>query len=252
MNFSKLAKGLGVILTGGVIAVSVLTWTGKADLNAVKDILNQKQGKLELFQENETQLISKVQALKSEVAGVNSELEELKAQAVQDKKKIQDLENEKTELLNRIQEPETQSEGMINQEEAEGLRNEITRLEGELTKANEDARTLKEYAEGLEEILPQDISGVIGDDEVVGGSPVITPTLDYRDNLSVSELNEFLTNNGKNPVVTYFKVSGGKAEIKTSLYELNEDTQMLIDGIKGIPAGSEITGASGATLYTWN
>lgn len=251
MNFNKLAKGLGVVLTGGVLAVSVLTWNGKADLDAVKQVLSQKQGKLELFQENETQLISKVQELKSKVAGVNSKLEELKAQAIKDQEKINALETEKAELLDRIQELEDQLEGMINQEEAEGLRNEITRLEGELTKANADATSLREYAEGLAEILPQDISGVIGD-EVIGSDPIITPSLDYRDNLSVSELNEFLTNNGKNPIVTFFGVSGGKATIKTNLSKLNEDTQMLIDGIKGIPAGSKITSANGSILYTWN
>lgn len=250
MKFNTLAK-IGSVAVGGALVVSALTWTGGNDLKAVKEILAQKQGKLELFQANETQLVDKVQVLKSQVAGVTSEIEDLKAQAVQDKEKIQKLETEKQELLAEIERLEGELENMIDQEEADNLRNEIKRLEGELTQANADALSLKEYAEGLAEILPQDISGIIGEGSgEIGG--VTTPEIQFKDDLTPQELNKFLTDNGGNAVVTSFSVSGGKATIKTSLYELNDDTQLLIDGIKGIPAGSKITGASGSTLHTWN
>lgn len=249
MKFNTLAK-IGSIAVGGALVVSALTWTGGNDLEVVKEILTQKQGKLELFQANETKLIDKVQVLKSEVAGVSSELEELKAQAIKDQEKIQALETEKEGLLAEIERLEGELSNMIDQEEANNLRNEVTRLEGELTQANADALSIKEYAEGLAEILPQDISGIIGEGSGdIGG--VTTPEIQYKDNFTPQELNKFLTDNGGNAVVKSFGVSGGVATIQVELYELNDDTQLLIDGIKGIPAGSEITAAGGSTLYTW-
>lgn len=249
MKFNTLAK-IGSIAVGGALVVSALTWTGGNDLEVVKEILTQKQGKLELFQANETKLIDKVQVLKSEVAGVSSELEELKAQAIKDQEKIQALETEKEGLLAEIERLEGELSNMIDQEEANNLRNEVTRLEGELTQANADALSIKEYAEGLAEILPQDISGIIGEGSGdIGG--VTTPEIQYKDNFTPQELNKFLTDNGGNAVVKGFGVSGGVATIQVELYELNDDTQLLIDGIKGIPAGSEITAAGGSTLYTW-
>lgn len=252
MKLNLLTKGLSVLMIGGTVLVSSVAWNGSTDLTAIKDALTDKQSKLEQFQENETQLISKVNELKGEVAEVTSELETLQAQAVKDQEKIQALETEKAGLLSQIADLEGQLAEMVDQEEAESLRTEITRLEGELTKANEEVKAVKDYLATLEDITPSDIAGVVGEGEAEEVPPS-KPTLEFNINtVTESELNDFLTTNGGSALVTSITKSGGKATIKLNTFDSGcKEVTLLKEGLTGVPTGSKITSANGNALYTW-
>lgn len=184
----------GTTLIGGV-AIGTLTFTGGADLEAIKGAYDRAVNNINILQSNETKLKnalaeklgiitgykSKAESLQTRVDELTQQLKEAKENKTTDTDKIKELEA-------KIKELQAQLDDGITDDQYNSLLAEIERLNGELTKANQQVATLKN------EILAKDAqikdAKAVTDDELNGG--IDTSDLYFSWEGGPEELNNYL------------------------------------------------------------
>lgn len=188
---SAVAKVLaGTTLIGGV-AFGTLAFTGQADLDAIKGAYNRAVNNISILQSNETKLKNALAEKLGLITGYKSKAESLQTRVDELTQQLEEAKNNKTEdtgkikeLQAKIDELQAQIDDGITDEQYNSLLAEIERLQGELTKANEQVATLKN------EILAKDA-------QIKDAQPVTDEEL--NGNVDTSDL--------------YFTWEGGPAEL---------------------------------------
>lgn len=139
----------GSVLIGG-IAFGTLTFTGQADLDAIKAAYDRAVNNINILQSNETKLKNAITEKLALITGYKSKAESLQTRVDELTKQLEEAKNNKTEdtgkikqLEAKIAELQSQIDDGITDEQYNSLLSEIERLQGELTKANEKVAALK-------------------------------------------------------------------------------------------------------------
>lgn len=139
----------GTTLIGGV-AFGTLAFTGQADLDAIKDAYDRAVNNINILQANETKLKNAIAEKLGLITGYKSKAESLQERVDQLTQQLEEAKNNKTEdtskikeLQAKIDELQAQIDDGITDEQYNSLLAEIERLNGELTKANQQVATLK-------------------------------------------------------------------------------------------------------------
>lgn len=139
----------GTTLIGGV-AFGTLTFTGQADLDAIKGAYDRAISNINILQANETKLKNAIAEKLGIITGYKSKAESLQERVDQLTQQLEEAKNNKTEdtgkikeLQAKIDELQAQIDDGITDEQYNSLLAEIERLNGELTKANQQVATLK-------------------------------------------------------------------------------------------------------------
>lgn len=139
----------GTTLIGGV-AIGTLTFTGQADLEAIKGAYDRAISNINILQANETKLKNAIAEKLGIITGYKSKAESLQERVDQLTQQLEEAKNNKTEdtgkikeLQAKIDELQAQIDDGITDEQYNSLLAEIERLNGELTKANQQVATLK-------------------------------------------------------------------------------------------------------------
>lgn len=139
----------GTTLIGGV-AFGTLAFTGQADLDAIKGAYDRAVNNINILQANETKLKNAIAEKLGLITGYKSKAESLQERVDQLTQQLEEAKNNKTEdtgkikeLQAKIDELQAQIDDGITDEQYNSLLAEIERLNGELTKANQQVATLK-------------------------------------------------------------------------------------------------------------
>lgn len=186
----------GTTLIGGV-AFGTLAFTGQADLDAIKSAYNRAVNNINILQANETKLKNAIAEKLGLITGYKSKAESLQERVDQLTQQLEEAKNNKTEdtgkikeLQAKIDELQAQIDDSITDEQYNSLLAEIERLNGELTKANQQVATLKN------EILAKDAqikdAKAVTDEELNGN--IDTSDLYFTWEGGPAELTEYLNN----------------------------------------------------------
>lgn len=139
----------GTTLVGGV-AFGTLAFTGQADLDAIKGAYDRAINNINILQGNETKLKNALAEKLGLITGYKSKAESLQTRVDELTEQLEEAKNNKTEdtgkikeLQAKIDELQAQIDDGITDDQYNSLLAEIERLQGELTKANEQVATLK-------------------------------------------------------------------------------------------------------------
>lgn len=186
----------GTTLIGGV-AFGTLAFTGQADLDAIKGAYDRAVNNINILQANETKLKNAIAEKLGLITGYKSKAESLQERVDQLTQQLEEAKNNKTEdtgkikeLQAKIDELQAQIDDGITDEQYNSLLAEIERLNGELTKANQQVATLKN------EILAKDAqikdAKAVTDEELNAG--IDTSDLYFSWEGGTPELVEYLNN----------------------------------------------------------
>lgn len=186
----------GTTLIGGV-AFGTLAFTGQADLDAIKGAYDRAVNNINILQANETKLKNAIAEKLGLITGYKSKAESLQERVDQLTQQLEEAKNNKTEdtgkikeLQAKIDELQAQIDDSITDEQYNSLLAEIERLNGELTKANQQVATLKN------EILAKDAeikdAKAVTDEELNGN--IDTSDLYFTWEGGTPELTEYLNN----------------------------------------------------------
>lgn len=186
----------GTTLIGGV-AFGTLAFTGQADLDAIKGAYDRAVNNINILQANETKLKNAIAEKLGLITGYKSKAESLQERVDQLTQQLEEAKNNKTEdtskikeLQAKIDELQAQIDDGITDEQYNSLLAEIERLNGELTKANQQVATLKN------EILAKDAqikdAKAVTDEELNGN--IDTSDLYFTWEGGTPELVEYLNN----------------------------------------------------------
>lgn len=184
----------GTTLIGGV-AFGTLAFTGQADLDAIKGAYDRAVNNINILQANETKLKNAIAEKLGLITGYKSKAESLQERVDQLTQQLEEAKNNKTEdtdkikqLQAKIDELQAQIDDGITDEQYNSLLAEIERLNGELTKANQQVATLKN------EILAKDAeikdAKAVTDEELNGN--IDTSDLYFTWEGGPAELTEYL------------------------------------------------------------
>lgn len=186
----------GTTLIGGV-AFGTLTFTGQADLNAIKTAYNRAVNNISILQSNETKLKNAITEKLALITGYKSKAESLQTRVDQLTQQLEEAKNNKTqdtgkikELEAKIKELQSQIDDGITDEQYNSLLGEIERLQGQLTKANTQIAALKN------EVLAKDAkikdAKAVTNEELNGN--IDTSDLYFSWEGGPEELNNYLNN----------------------------------------------------------
>lgn len=186
----------GTTLIGG-IAFGTLTFTGQADLNAIKGAYDRAVNNINILQDNETKLKNAITEKLALITGYKSKAESLQTRVDQLTQQLEEAKNNKTQDTGRIKELEVQIKQLqsqindgITDDQYNSLLGEIERLQGELTKANSQIAALKN------EVLAKDAeikdAKAVTDEELNGN--IDTSDLYFSWEGGPEELNNYLNN----------------------------------------------------------
>lgn len=186
----------GTTLIGGV-AFGTLTFTGQADLDAIKAAYDRAVNNISILQSNETKLKNAITEKLALITGYKSKAESLQTRVDQLTQQLEEAKNNKTQDTGRIKELEVQIKQLqsqindgITDEQYTSLLGEIKRLQGELTKANSQIAALKN------EVLAKDAeikdAKAVTDEELNGN--IDTSDLYFSWEGGPEELNNYLNN----------------------------------------------------------
>ena len=154
---SKVVKALIAGGTIGGIVFGTLTFTGTTDLEAIKTAYNRALSNITTLTNNaevyKTELArrlglindykSKAESLQAKIDDLETQIAQLKEQGTANDDAVKQLQEEKAQL-------QAQLDDAVSEEDYKALTDEIERLQGELTKANNEVASLKSYIEGQE------------------------------------------------------------------------------------------------------
>ena len=154
---SKVVKALIAGGTIGGIVFGTLTFTGTTDLQAIKTAYNRALNNITTLTNNakvyKTELArrlglindykSKAESLQAKINDLETQIAQLKEQGTANDDIVKQLQEEKAQL-------QAQLDDAVSEEDYKALTDEIERLQGELTKANNEVASLKSYIEGQE------------------------------------------------------------------------------------------------------
>lgn len=154
---SKVVKALIAGGTIGGIVFGTLTFTGTTDLEAIKTAYNRALSNITTLTNNaevyKTELArrlglindykSKAKSLQAKINDLETQIAQLKEQGTANDDIVKQLQEEKAQL-------QAQLDDAVSEEDYKALTDEIERLQGELTKANNEVASLKSYIEGQE------------------------------------------------------------------------------------------------------
>ena len=157
MQSSRIVKALIAGGTIGGIVFRTLTWTGTTDLEAIKTAYNRALSNITTLTNNaevyKTELArrlglindykTKAESLQAKIDELEAKIAELKEHGTTDSDTIKQLQQEKAELQAKL-------DDAVSEEDYNALTAEIERLQGELTKANNEVASLKSYIDGQE------------------------------------------------------------------------------------------------------
>ena len=157
MQSSRIVKALIAGGTIGGIVFGTLTFTGTTDLQAIKDAYDRALSNITTLTNNaevyKTELArrlglindykTKAESLQAKIDELEAKIAELKEHGTTDSDTIKQLQQEKAELQAKL-------DDAVSEEDYNALTAEIERLQGELTKANNEVASLKSYIEGQE------------------------------------------------------------------------------------------------------
>lgn len=186
----------GTTLVGGV-AFGTLAFTGQADLDAIKAAYDRAVNNINILQGNETKLKNALAEKLGLITGYKSKAESLQTRVDELTEQLEEAKNNKTEdtgkikeLQAKIDELQAQIDDGITDEQYNSLLAEIERLQGELTKANEQIKVLKN------DILAKDAqikdAQAVTDEELNGG--IDTSDLYFSWEGGPEELTNYLNN----------------------------------------------------------
>lgn len=186
----------GTTLIGGV-AFGTLAFTGQADLDAIQAAYDRAVNNINILQGNETKLKNALAEKLGLITGYKSKAESLQTRVDELTKQLEEAKNNKTEdtgkikeLQAKIDELQAQIDDGITDEQYNSLLAEIERLQGELTKANEQIKVLKN------DILAKDAeikdAKAVTDEELNGN--IDTSDLYFSWEGGPAELTEYLNN----------------------------------------------------------
>lgn len=186
----------GTTLIGGV-AFGTLAFTGQADLDAIKGAYDRAVNNINILQANETKLKNAIAEKLGLITGYKSKAESLQVRVNELQAQLEEAKNNKTEdtgkikeLQAKIDELQAQIADSMTNEQYNSLLAEIERLNGELTKANQQVATLKN------EILAKDAeikdAKAVTDEELNGN--IDTSDLYFTWEGGTPELVEYLNN----------------------------------------------------------
>lgn len=157
---AKLVKGGIVVGSVTTVAFGVAKWTGTDDLASVKEQFNKLHGWYENalynvgqykealtkanvhikdFQKKDDLLVEEINKYKAQIKDLNTQIENLKNNGTdKDKETIAKLQQQVADLNAEL-------EKAVSQEDYNKVENEIARLQNELTKANTEVASLKDY-----------------------------------------------------------------------------------------------------------
>lgn len=187
----------GSVLIGGV-AFGSLTFSGQADLDAIKAAYDRAVNNINILQSNETKLKNAIAEKLGLITGYKSKAESLQTRVDELTKQLEEAKNNKTEdtgkikeLQAKIDELQAQIDDGITDEQYSSLLAEIERLQTQLTLANEKVAALKN------EIVAKDAA-------IKDAQPITDKELDG--NIDTSDL--------------YFTFEGGTPELVEYLNKL--------------------------------
>lgn len=194
---ATVAKVLGGTTLIGGIAFGTLTFTGQADLDAIKGAYNRAVDNISILQANETKLKNAITEKLALITGYKSKAESLQTRVDELTQQLEEAKNNKTEDTSKIKELEVQIKQLqsqindgITDDQYNSLLGEIERLQGELTKANEKISELKK------EVLAKDAqikdAKAVTDEELNGN--IDTSDLYFSWEGGPEELNNYLNN----------------------------------------------------------
>ena len=186
----------GTTLIGGV-AFGTLAFTGQADLDAIQAAYDRAVNNINILQGNETKLKNALAEKLGLITGYKSKAESLQTRVDELTQQLEEAKNNKTEdtgkikeLQAKIDELQAQIDDGITDDQYNSLLAEIERLQGELTKANEQVAALKN------EILAKDAqikdAKAVTDEELNGN--IDTSDLYFSWEGGTPELVEYLNN----------------------------------------------------------
>ena len=186
----------GTTLIGGV-AIGTLTFTGQADLDAIKGAYDRAVNNINILQANETKLKNAIAEKLGLITGYKSKAESLQTRVDELTEQLKEAKNNKTEdtgkikeLQAKIDELQAQIDDGITDDQYNSLLAEIERLNGELTKANQQVAALKN------DILAKDAqikdAKAVTDEELNGN--IDTSDLYFSWEGGPAELTEYLNN----------------------------------------------------------
>ena len=157
MQSARIVKALIAGGTIGGIVFGTLTFTGTTDLEAIKTAYNRALNNITTLTNNaevyKTELArrlglindykSKAGSLQAKIDDLESQIAQLKEQGTANDDIVKQLQEEKAQL-------QAQLDDAVSEEDYKALTDEIERLQGELTKANNEVASLKSYIESQE------------------------------------------------------------------------------------------------------
>ena len=186
----------GTTLIGGV-AIGSLKFTGQLDLDAIKGAYDRAVNNINILQANETKLKNALAEKLGLITGYKSKAESLQTRVDELTQQLEEAKNNKTEdtgkikeLQAKIDELQAQIDDGITDDQYNSLLAEIERLNGELTKANQQVAALKT------DILAKDAqikdAKAVTDEELNGN--IDTSDLYFSWEGGPAELTEYLNN----------------------------------------------------------
>lgn len=191
----------GTTLIGGV-AFGTLAFTGQADLDAIKGAYDRAVNNINILQANETKLKNAIAEKLGLITGYKSKAESLQERVDQLTQQLEEAKNNKTEdtskikeLQAKIDELQAQIDDGITDDQYNSLLAEIERLNGELTKANQQVATLKNeilakdaQIKDAKAVTDEELNGNIDTSDLYftweGGTPDL---VDYLNKLQVRD-----------------------------------------------------------------
>ena len=203
---SKVVKALIAGGTIGGIVFGTLTFTGTTDLEAIKTAYNRALNNITTLTNNaevyKTELArrlglindykSKAESLQAKINDLEAQLNELREHGTANDDIVKQLQEEKAQL-------QAQLDDAVSEEDYKALTDEIERLQGELTKANNEVASLKDVV-----------------------YPMYVPSDTYLTNKETID-----TNNGKRIILTF---TGSKPFTFVQENVTLTDVTLLIDG----------------------
>ena len=157
---AKLVKGGIVVGSVTTVAFGVAKWTGTDDLTSVKEQFNKLHGWYENalynvgqykealtkanihikdFQKKDDLLVEEINKYKAQIKDLNQQIENLKANGTdKDKETI-------AQLQEQVKTLQAELDKAVSEEDYNKVEAEIARLQNELTKANTEVASLKDY-----------------------------------------------------------------------------------------------------------
>lgn len=187
----------GTTLIGGV-AFGTLTFTGQADLDAIKGAYNRAVNNISILQSNETKLKNAINEKLALITGYKSKAESLQTRVNELTQQLEEAKNNKTEDTSTIKELEVQIKQLesqindgITDDQYTSLLGEIKRLQEELTKANTQIASLKneilakdEHIKDAKAVTDEELNGNIDTSDLYfsfeGGTPELVEYLNNQ------------------------------------------------------------------------